>query len=226
MAAFKQLGDTAQSGDLVYIHFCGHGGRASTMFPKLKGENGIDEGLVPTDIGNSEARYLRDIELAKLLNEMVDNGLIVFVVLDSCHSGGMTRGRGGVGIRGINSVDKTARPTESLVGSHEELVELWDHLTEGRTRDLKLGSGWLPEPKGYTLLAACRPSESAYEYAFEGTERNGALTYWLLDSLQDIGPGLSYKVLHDRIVAKVHSQFENQTPQLQGEGDRAVFGSD
>jgi hypothetical protein len=48
----------------------------------------------------------------------------------------------------------------------------------------------------------------------------------LLDSLKDVGPGRSYKSLHDRIVAKVHSQFEQQTPQLQGEGDRAVFGSD
>jgi hypothetical protein len=227
VAEFRKLRDTAQSGDLVYIHYSGHGGRASTIFPKLKGENGVDEGLVPTDIGDSEARYLRDVELAQLLNEMVDKGLLVAVVLDSCHSGGMTRGRGDVGVRGINSVDTTQRPRDSLVGSsHEELVEMWEHLTEGRTRDVKLGSGWLPEPKGYALLAACRPSESAYEYAFDGKERNGALTYWLLDSLQDVGPGLSYKVLHDRIVAKVHSQFENQTPQLQGEGDRQVFGSD
>jgi hypothetical protein len=44
--------------------------------------------------------------------------------------------------------------------------------------------------------------------------------------LQDIGPGLSYKVLHDRILAKIHGRFERQTPQLQGEGDWAVFGSD
>jgi hypothetical protein len=33
-------------------------------------------------------------------------------------------------------------------------------------------------------------------------------------------------MLHDRILANVHSQFDRQTPQLQGEGDRAVFGSD
>jgi hypothetical protein len=112
------------------------------------------------------------------------------------------------------------------VGSHEELLQAWDAVTEGGTRNVSLGSGWLPEPKGYTLLAACRPSESAYEYAFDGKERNGALTYWLLDSLEDAGPGLSYKVLHDRILAKVHSQFEDQTPQLQGEGDRIFLGSE
>jgi Caspase domain len=71
------------------IHYSGHGGRAPTMFRSLKGANGLDEALVPTDIGNSEARYLRDLELARLLNGMVDKGLIVTVVLDSCHCGGI-----------------------------------------------------------------------------------------------------------------------------------------
>ncbi len=227
VAAFKRVTQMAQSGDHVYIHYSGHGGRAKTIYPGPKGLKGIDEALVPTDIGNSETRYLRDLELAKLLNDMVAKGLVVAVVLDSCHSGGMTRGRDDVAaVRGISSVDTTQRPTESLVGTGQELLQVWDQVTEKSTRNVLLGSGWLPEPKGYTLLAACRPSESAYEYAFDGKERNGALTYWLLDSLEDAGTGLTYKGLHDRIVAKVHSQFENQTPQLQGEGDRIFLGSE
>ncbi|MEN6437857.1 MAG: caspase family protein [Syntrophobacter sp.] len=230
VAAFKRITNMAQSGDHIYIHYSGHGGRASTIYPEHKGANGIDEALVPTDIGNSEARYLRDLELAKLLNDMVAGGLVVAAVLDSCHSGGLTRGgaefAAGVAVRGIGTVDNTPRPVDSLVGPREELLDVWDHMTEGGTRNVSPGSGWLPEPKGYTLFAACRPSESAFEYAFNGRERNGVLTYWLLDSLDDTGPGVSYKVLHDRIVAKVHSQFENQTPQLQGEGDRLFLGSE
>lgn len=226
VAAFKRLTDIGQPGDNVYIHYSGHGGRASTAYPSLKGANGLDEALVPTDIGNSEARYLRDLELAKLLGDMVKKGLIVAVVLDSCHSGGMTRGTANVAVRGITAIDTTPRPLGSLVASQEELANFWRDLAGGERRNVKPGSGWLPEPKGYVLLAACRPSESAYESAFDGSERNGALTYWFLDSLKDAGPGYSYKLLHDRIVAKVHSQFENQTPQLQGEGDRAVFGTD
>jgi hypothetical protein len=226
VAAFQELTEMAKSGDQVYIHYSGHGGRASTAFPELKGVNGLDEALVPADIGSSEARYLRDVELAHLLKAMVDKGLIVTVVLDSCHSGGATRGKGGAVARGNGSIDTAPRPTESLVASHDELAKTWETLSEGKTRAVKLGSGWLLEPKGYTLLAACRASESAYEYAFDGRERNGALTYWLLDSLRQLGPGLTYKQLHDRILAKVHGQFERQTPQLQGEGDRVVFGSD
>lgn len=222
---FNHLTEIAQPGDQVYIHYSGHGGRTKTNYSQLKGENGIDEALVPTNIGNSTARYLRDIELAKLLERMVDKKLVVTVVLDSCHSGGMPKGEDAE-VRGLNTIDETPRPTESLVASDEELTKTWNALTKSGTRDFQLGSGWLPQPEGYVLLAACRSNESAFEYAFNGKERNGALTYWLLDSLDPLTPGLTYKVLHDRLLAKINTQFQRQTPQLQGEGNRLVFGSD
>ncbi|MBP0016711.1 MAG: caspase family protein [Cyanobacteria bacterium SBLK] len=225
VAMFAHLTDIAQPGDQLYIHYSGHGGRAKTNYPQLKGEKGIDETLVPTNIGNATARYLRDIELAKLLERMVDKGLIVTLVLDSCHSGGATRGND-CDIRGLDTIDTTERPTESLVATEAELTQTWEALTPLETRNLTLGSGWLPQPKGYVLLAACRQNELAFEYSFDGKERNGVLTYWLLDSLYSLEPGLTYKVLHDRIFAKINSQFERQTPQLEGEGDRIVLGCD
>lgn len=225
VAAFREVTDLAHSGDTVYIHCSCHGGRAPTIFPERKGALGLDEALVPLDIGNPTARYLRDLELVKLVNDMVVKGLVVTVVLDSCHSGGMTRGSADVTVRGIASIDTTKRPTASLVDTPAVLIECWDQATESGTRKATVGSGWLPEPRGYTLLAACRPSESAHEYAFDGTERNGALTYWLLNTLESTGISVSYKDLHDRIVLQIHGQFENQTPQLQGEGDRFFLGS-
>ncbi len=171
-----------------------------------------------------------------MLKSMVDKGLIVTVVLDSCHSGGATRGLGGAVPRRATPIpgtaavvtdfiDTTPRPIDSQVASPEALRSTWRSLPGGATRAMKPASGWLLEPQGYTLLAACRASESAYEFPFDGRENNGALTYWLLDSLKQIGPELAYKTLHERIVAKVHSQFQSQTPQLQGEGNRVVFGS-
>jgi predicted phosphodiesterase len=225
VAAFKKLSDLARPGDQVYIHYAGHGGRTLTMFPKLKGENGLDESLVPTDIGNSEARYLRDVEMSHLLKAMSDKGLLVTLVLDSCHSGGATRGMGGGAVRGISSVDTTNRPARSLVASNEELSQTWLGVTSGNPRNVNAASGWLPNMKGYVLLAACRANELANEYAFDGKERNGALTYWLLDALKQNGSGLTYRMLYNRIVAKVHAKFVQQTPQLEGEGNREIFGS-
>ncbi|MGH9972143.1 MAG: caspase family protein [Pyrinomonadaceae bacterium] len=226
VAAFKDLTARAGPGDQVYVHYSGHGGRTPTMFPKLKGENGLDESLVPTDIGDKGTRYLRDVEMSHLLKAMSDKGLLVTMVLDSCHSGGATRGMGGGAVRGISSVDTTERPADSLVASNEELSETWLSVTSGKTRSANAASGWLPKMKGYVLLAACRSNELANEYAFDGKERNGALTYWLLDALKQNGSGLTYRMLYNRIVAKVHAKFVQQTPQLEGEGNREIFGSD
>jgi Caspase domain len=229
---FNKVIKCARPGDQVYVHYSGHGGRVKTLIPKIKGEEGLDETLVPTDIGNTGTRYLRDIEIAQILRNMLEKKLIVTIVLDSCHSGGATRGRGGAAIRGTDIVDTMNRPHDSLVAAVDELSYTWQNFlsvqstaTEA-TRSFRQTSGWLPEPKGYVLIAACRPSESAYEYAFEGGERNGALTYWLLKSLAYINKGLTYKTIYERLVAKIHSQFPLQTPMLEGDGNREVFGSD
>jgi hypothetical protein len=227
--AFENLIEKAQSGDQVYIHYSGHGGRVPTHIPKIKGINGYDETLVPTDIGNVSTRYVRDTEMAKIIERMLKKGLIVTIVLDSCHSGGATKGNGGAVARGIGIIDKTPRPIDSMVASTEELENTWKNFNGkslASTKNLQGGSGWLPATKGYVLLAACRPSESAYEYAFEGNERNGALTYWLLKSLALLDREMTFKQIHDRVIAKIHSQFPSQTPMLEGDGSRKVFGSE
>jgi len=225
VAAFHKVAQLAQAGDQVYIHYSGHGGRTQpTLLPEQKGVNGFDEALVPTDIGNSTTRYLRDVEMAHLLRTMVDKGLIVTIVLDSCHSGSATRGASGDTVRGLSTIDTTSRPMESLVASRDMLAETWRLLDRGGTRGFQLGSGWLPEVKDYVLLAACRATESAYEHRFEQSGKHGVLTYWFLDSLKQLRPGLTFKQLHDRILAKVHSEFVLQTPQLQGDANRTVFG--
>jgi hypothetical protein len=57
IAAFGRLIQMVWPGDQVYVHCTGHSGRTPTRLPKLKGPDGLDETLVPTDIGNSTARY-------------------------------------------------------------------------------------------------------------------------------------------------------------------------
>ncbi|MBD1893194.1 caspase family protein [Coleofasciculus sp. FACHB-129] len=216
--AFTELTEAAQPGEQIYIHYSGHGGRATTIYSDLKGEGQSDEGIVPMDIGQPDGRYLRDVELATLLKRMTDKGLVVTVILDSCHSGGTTRGD--YAIRSSGETDTAIRPRESLVGSREELINNWRSLTEGTHR-----TTWIPESRDYVVLAACRPTESAYEYSVNGKERHGALTYWMLDTLNTLSGTLTYKVLHDRVGAKIQSKFPSQLPMLLGEGDRAIFGT-
>ena len=224
--AFKEVTALAQKGDQLYIHYSGHGGRSVTMFPKLKGEAGLDESLVPTDIGANGACYLRDIELAYLIKAMSDKGLLVTMVLDSCHSGGATRGEAGASVRGITSIDTTKPPKTSQVATLNKLNAFVKGLpSQGATRAVTAISGWgLPTPPGFVLLAACRANELANEYAFNGVERNGALTYWLLDALKGTGGGYTYRMLYNRVVAQVHAKFVSQTPQLEGDANRELFG--
>ena len=225
VAAFRQLGKIAPVNSQVYIHYSGHGGRAKTVFPDIKGASEIDEGLVPTDIGTSEGQYLRDLELAQLLKELADKKLVVTLVLDCCHSGGATRGE--AEIRGMNVEDnKPLQASFEPVAEPEVLAALWQSLTGGGTRGLKAGG--VPESNDYVLLAACRQNEYAFEFPFnrETKEKNGALTYWLLDTLKQPFSGQTYKDLFDRINAKIHSQFSTQTPILLGEGNRKIFGTE
>jgi Caspase domain len=218
--AFDRITASANTGDLVYIHYSGHGGRVKTIFPDLKGAGQFDESLVPMDVGN-DGHYLRDVEMTTLLKRMTDKGLIVTVVFDSCHAGGATRGDGAIRGARAGQVDLSDRPQASTVATRAELVQNWLLLTQNSPKE-----GWLPNQRDYVFLGACRPSEFAYEAAFgTGTERNGALTYWMLDTLNS-NSHLTYQALYDRVKGQIQSKLPNQLPMLLGESDRLVFGSE
>jgi Caspase domain len=219
--AFNSITEGANTGDLVYIHYSGHGGRVKTIYSDLKGDGQFDECLVPMDVGN-DGYYLRDVEMNTLLKRMTDKGLIVTVIFDSCHSGGATRGDGDVRGARDGQVDTKDRPQDSRVADRVELLENWRVTTQNSNND-----SWLPNRKDYVFLGACRPTELAYEAAFDaGTERNGALTYWMLDTLNSNPTGLTYQALYDRVKGQIQSRFPNQLPMLLGQGDRLVFGSE
>ena len=125
---------------------------------------------------------------------MVKKELVVTLVLDSCHSGGATREISGDDrVRGGGFIDNTPRPTDSLVAPVQELAQNWQTLT-ANSRNITVVNGLLSEPKGYTLIAACRDNELGYENVFEGTESNGALTYFLLKALRQYGTEISVDV--------------------------------
>ena len=114
--AFDRLLTMAQPGDFFYLYFAGHGAQAASL---LQEDKETDEVLVPMDIGNTEARYFHDVELAYLLKKMEEAELVVTVIMDCCFSGGATRGSEGITIRGrrVNTVDKSPRPGESSIAS-------------------------------------------------------------------------------------------------------------
>jgi hypothetical protein len=137
----------------------GRGGQVKTVYEDLKRPNCLDEAIVPCNIHDG-GRYLRDVEVAELLEEMVQKELIVNVVLDSCHSGSTVRGPGSRGpvSRGIGKVGHYELPKSDIP---------WNLLASVRShyRDPSRPAqqSWLLESKAYELLAACHLNEEVSE---------------------------------------------------------------
>ena len=200
-AAFQRLDEMAGEGAHVVLHYSGHGGRVESIYPLDVKSGEIDEAFVPTDIGTDAGRYLRDLQMAHWLNKLSQKERRVVAILDCCHSGGMTRGDDAV-TRGAEGVDRANRPND--IPNSDEMAS-WTALTENGTRSVS-GTN-LPESDNWVVLAACRPHELAVEFKFDGENKHGALTYWLLKTLQSNGLSLSFRQLHQRLLGRIKSQF-------------------
>jgi len=110
ISAFKKLAAQCTDGDIVYVHFSGHGQQVTDVNGDEGKKDGWDESWVPYDayLRYDEKRYkgekhLIDDELNTLLtairNKIGDSGKLL-VVVDACHSGDSSRG---------DDIDETVR---------------------------------------------------------------------------------------------------------------------
>ncbi len=226
--AIQGLTAAADPGDQVLIHYSGHGGRTPTMIPGAKGEAGLDEGLVPFDVADPQAPYLRDVELGYLVHQMHRKDLLVTLILDACHSGSMIRGPSKTRAKRTRYVDKTERPRDSLVASPAELEKTWRELynrayvtTPPVTRSVR--KNWLPGHDRLVLVAASRPTETAYETWIDHKPR-GVLTSCLLATLAAEGPDLSLQQIYNRLLTRVRRCEVSQTPVIEGDVSRSLIG--
>lgn len=212
----------AKSGDIVYFHYSGHGARVKTRWRELKGENGIDECLVPFDVPAGGA-FLRDFELESILNDMTNKGLLVTVTLDSCHSGGaFERGDPSVLVRGIEGVVEnleTDQPLTNLDCSDP----LFQRYSGAQPRDDERGA-WILKPQDYALLAACGPHEKAHEADEQGV-CCGTFTHWLLETIKSDSYS-THRTICDRVSVKVRNRHPGfQSPVAAGALDRNFMDS-
>lgn len=208
---FRKIITSAQKGDLVYIHYSGHGVRTLSNFRALKVNNpsDYDEAMVPADIATNE-EYVRDVEVACFLRLMVEKELDVFVVFDCCHAGGLHRNcQPTTHIRGLSAVDRFVGTSPGLTG---EELDAWKRCNQG-------------ESKGYTLLAACDEHEFAREESCGNGGPRGLLTRAMWEKLQE-GKNNERFTINEflrSIVTFVHKRSMYQTPRLKGEGKIAFF---
>jgi len=83
MDAFERITQYSEAGDVVFVHYSGHGGRVEDVSGDE--EDGFDETLIPVDF-KSSGQILDDDVFATLVKPMKKD-VHVTVLMDCCHSG-------------------------------------------------------------------------------------------------------------------------------------------
>lgn len=161
-SAFKTLSNITESGDIIYIHFSGHG----QQITDLNGdeEDGLDEAWIPFD---AQAMFKRGIyegehhitddmlnEWLTSINKKIGNNGNLIVIADACHSGDSTRD--------IEDEQKK----EITRGVFEDfIISVYNKLTD--ITKPKYSVDWIN-------ISACKSYQVNYEYSKENV---GSLTY-------------------------------------------------
>lgn len=175
-------------GDTVVFYFGGHGSQVENA-ASVEGDK-LDETFVPADAGRG-ARDLRDKELRRWLNALLDRGARPTALLDSCHSGS--------GARGL----PTALAPRALAPDPRAIHDPGPY-------------GPLPQERGALILSAARAEGLAWETTDPSGTAHGAFTWALLQALRDSRPGEPAEETFQRLRARLHAETRLQEPVLEG----------
>jgi len=228
MATLTEIVGKAKPGDSVVFTFSSHG----TQVPSEPGDDdepdGLDEAFACHDLKQAGDDWDRktvivDDELRELF-EKVPEGVLLEVLLDTCHSGtglrdlddimqAMAQGRRPRYLppptpRGLDRA-RSIRAAAPRVVDRKALLE----LTKSR------GGGARP-----ILYAACRPDQTAADATF-GNRPNGAFTYLFLKALAE-DPKRTRSQLQSTVVKGLRSEDFEQRSTLEGpvKAKKLAFG--
>ena len=202
----------ASRGDVALFFYAGHGSEepAPPAIAHLEPSAKIQT-IVAHDsfrrVGDSLVRPIADKEVALLIAEVSSSGAHVAVVLDCCNSGHGTRGDD------LGSVRAWVPDPQRIGGEWRSLAE---ELTVPRRADeLLVGTieHWAEPPAAHVAVAACRSDERAKELPMGGVVR-GAFSRALVDTLDTLGPGATYRSVLETVRARVERSVREQSPQL------------
>jgi hypothetical protein len=237
---FATLAEKARRGDKVVILLAGHGSQQPDQ-PPYDEIDGLDEIFLPADVEkwNGEAKTvvnaIIDDELEVWLKVITDKKASVWITIDACHSGTMTR-------EGRNpdeevEIEREIRP-EELGIPEKEIASARNRAREKAGKDGLREAGSVRKeapfevPTNGHLVAiyACRSSEPTVEMMLprEGRDRkrHGLLTFTMCQILMRRKSALTYKEL----VQQVQAQYDASgriapAPMVEGPDlDREVLG--
>ncbi len=199
VAQLQALADRAEPGDLVYVHFSGHGQRVTD----LDGDeaDGLDEAWIPYDAFQAYSatyhgeKHLTDDEVGRYMSaihaKVGANGTVA-VVVDACHSGDSTRA--------------------FTPGDEEDAVR-------GVYRDFVIPAPKpqrrQPYPETWITLSACQDYQFNQEY--RGV---GKLTHILVHNWQnyaDLDNAALLRAVTERMQSRLYKGRFPQTPAMTGQ---------
>lgn len=219
-SAIQKLVASGKKGDVLLLHYSGHGANV----PDDNGDEADhrDEILCPTNLDWNDP--LRDDWLRKTFDKL-RSGVSLTVIMDCCHSGTNTRA--------ITPPDAPVKErflpcpldlmaTESGRTLRGALRGKLGKAPRGGKRKSDIVHADIPE----LLITGCRDTQTSADAQIKGTF-NGALTYYLVDSIKEAKGNLTYRELHQRTTAKLKKNDYDQVPQLEGQRtsfDRPFLG--
>jgi hypothetical protein len=202
LAAIRQhLIDEAAAGDVALFFYAGHG--SQVLNSKSTEVDKLDESLVPADSARG-ALDIRDKELARLFNQSLDKGVMLTVILDSCHSGSIARGY-----------------------PREEKVRMLPY--DPRDAADPPDRGKRPEERGALIFSAAQDTQLAAEEKDDQGTSHGVFSAALLKILRSAPVNESADAIYKRVKALMQSGGRMQEPVLASNEERkrrSLFGTE
>jgi len=205
----------AKKGDVIVLHYSGHGSNVPDDARNKDEADGRDEILCPTDLNWDNP--LRDDWLRTTFDRL-PAGVSFTTIMDCCHSGTNTRAilppDAKVKQRYLPSPWGLAA-AESGRGLPRKVTSELRRSSPAARKARDIVNAELPE----VLITGCRDTQTSAD-AFINGRFNGALTFALVDAIRKGKGRLSYRQLHDRAADVLKARKFDQVPQLEGRTSR------
>lgn len=176
-------------GDVSVLYFAGHGSQMRNSASKEDDQR--DETLVPYD-SIEGAMDIRDKEIRRLLNDMLDRQAVVTAIFDSCHAGSVSRGW------------PVAKERYALPDSRDA-AEL-----------PPIEPGPVPESRGAVILTAALDTQAAVETTGDDGLSHGVFTTALLRAMRGLPVTGTAADLLRSVRVSLESSMRAQTPTISG----------
>ncbi|MGC6429858.1 MAG: caspase family protein [Jejuia sp.] len=215
-AALDTLLKRVKKGDIVVVHFSGHG---QQIFDESGDEiDGKDEALVPYDAwvkytyNYKGENHFRDDELGNYIrrfrNTLGKTGQLL-LLLDSCHSGSTTRGGVARGSEAVFAPEgwSSKKNEKSIEGS-----DMSDEISKIRLKK---------SASPFVLISGAAANQLNYE-----NKGVGSLSLAFSKAMSTLGSNFSYRQLFSRIEIEMSTIAPNQTPTIEGDFDVKLFNNE